>query len=700
MLAALILALLSQSDPLQPQGPIFSSPARMKHGFVEPGVASFATTSGQGMGTECSCSPITGSRTEVVTVARSTVAECVSGSGQLVTKCPANTPRVSKGISTESQLGFFVESAGANWVGGSARDLSNAAYVKSSMTCARTAIGMRGDANGASTCTASGTNATVLQTVDHTTITGQPTVHACGSFFIKRRTGTGTVSVTYDGSTFTDITASLSTSLWKRVAKNTTIAGDRLISVSAMCATTAASPVVGLKLATSADAVDVDFFQVETNDINENGFGIFTATTPIDAVGGVSRAADTYTTPKPAGLSDSAGCVGWTSIWGVKSFTGPQISMGDTAGFFGYMSSPTDEFLYDGTNNPGPAHPVLSVNVPFSAEGDWSVAANMLSGSTSGGGPLTSAYDGTIIGSGSTVWLGSQFHGGSVQNWNNGLMRNVILGRTPTACRWSNAVSDGGWIEYVDWEWPGTTTSMIPITNDFAFRTLSDGGIPIGAIDIYDTHPDYDGGVVVEDAGILFARGKDAGPNIWTNIPYVANGFPSTSAGVKYEICFSPLFSDTQWTNGMTPDWDGTIYLADFNNVTDHAATFILGADFQKDLYIRTVGTGPSGGAQETFILDGGTIGWTAGQQFCVSGEWIPVTDGGTGCDARIRYNACGSTPVPSCHATTVVGSDIGLGVCPNTASILTLAQRQSANDPSNLSPSTVHVSAVRAWAP
>lgn len=32
MLAALILALLSQSDPLQPQGPIFSSPARMKHG--------------------------------------------------------------------------------------------------------------------------------------------------------------------------------------------------------------------------------------------------------------------------------------------------------------------------------------------------------------------------------------------------------------------------------------------------------------------------------------------------------------------------------------------------------------------------------------------------------------------------------------------------------------------------------------------
>jgi hypothetical protein len=650
------------------------------------------------MGTECSCNNITGTRGEAITATRSTVAECVSGNGQLVTQCPINKPRVTRGLATETQLGIFIESGAANWITGSSRDMSNAAYTKSNMTCVRNAIGMRGDANGATTCTATGANATVCQTVNHTLITGQPTAVACGSYFIKRSVGVGAASVAYDGASYTAITSDLSTSSWKRVAKATTVAGDKLIAVSSMCSTTATDPVICVKLATSGDAVELDFWQVETNDFNTGS--VSAATAPIEVPGSTAvRSADLYSAAKPALMSNAVGCMGWTALWGVKAISGPQISMGSTAGYAAYLDTPTQFYLYDGTNNPGPSNPVITVNVPFSVKGTWSTALNALTGTTSGGGALSSAYDNTIIGTGDTVYFGTRNNGGSFTNRLNGVMRNILIDNTTTGCDWTSTVSDGGWTEYVDWEWPGTTTTMIPIITDFTARVLTDGGTPIGATNIYDSYPAYDGGVIVEDAGLYFVRGRDAGPNIWTNIPYLANGFPGASSGIKYEVCFSPAWSSSQWLDGQEPNWDGTIYLADFNTESAHTVTFIFGSGVAENLYVRIQGSNP-----ETFDIRG--ISWTAGRNYCVSAESVPIPSSAL-CTNAIKFDDCGSTPVPSCTATTLVGFDDGgvgdggfWGVCPNTASYLTLGQRQFGFDPTNLAPTTVHISSVRAWAP
>lgn len=120
------------------------------------------------------------------------------------------------------------------------RDLTNAVWVKSNVTVAKDQTGADGIANSASSLTATSTDGTVLQT---TTLGSSP----CGqSAYVKRLVGSGTVSMTMDnGSTWTAITL---TSGWTRVN---------------IPAQTLANPTVGFKLATSGDAIAVDFVQNE-----------------------------------------------------------------------------------------------------------------------------------------------------------------------------------------------------------------------------------------------------------------------------------------------------------------------------------------------------------------------------------------------------------------------------------------------------
>jgi hypothetical protein len=85
--------------------------------------------------------------------------------------------------------------------------------------------------------------------------------------YLKRRTGTGAVLVTRDNfSAAIDVSGSLSTTTWKRILSDCGGRGsdtsfstiDNCIAVTNMTAT-AANPTVGIELATSGDAVDVDF---------------------------------------------------------------------------------------------------------------------------------------------------------------------------------------------------------------------------------------------------------------------------------------------------------------------------------------------------------------------------------------------------------------------------------------------------------
>lgn len=271
---------------------------------TQPPFFEFANSAGTGMGTECACTAVTGVKGEAITFTRTGAAECVSSTGQLLTQCANNNePRVSSGQIGNSVLGLWTEPAATNLVLRS-RDLSDAVWVKTDMTCAKTATGMRNDANGASTCTASAANGTVLQNFVVAAATRST------SFRIKRRTGTGTVEVTRNnGTTWSDITASLD-STWKWVVpEHMPGCQGACIKVTAMTSGIA-DPTVGIRIVTSGDAVDVDFVQDEAGAV---------ATTPIATVA-ASESRNAELATGPAIPAAGTGCLAVTGV--MSSATG------------------------------------------------------------------------------------------------------------------------------------------------------------------------------------------------------------------------------------------------------------------------------------------------------------------------------------------------------------------------------------------
>lgn len=265
-LSLLVLLSLTADASPRPRFERFCSrtqQGRTDRGFLDSSMAELEAFPANGLGVpaECTCtqaSVVAAGVLYATTTSRSTGAYCTKAdySGVL---CAANQMRVMTGGGPNLPLGVMSEFTVAQNVALQARDFSNAAHVKTNATCTKTASGWDGVTNSASTCTASAANGTVLQTV---AVTGQ----YAAALRIKRRTGTGTVSVTVDGTNFTDITARLSSSIFKRVA-NTETTGcmyGGCIVVRAMAANFASSPAIGIKLATSGDAVDLDMEQLET----------------------------------------------------------------------------------------------------------------------------------------------------------------------------------------------------------------------------------------------------------------------------------------------------------------------------------------------------------------------------------------------------------------------------------------------------
>jgi hypothetical protein len=113
-------------------------------------------------------------------------------------------------------------------------DLTNAAWTKTSCTAALDATGISGEP--CSTLTATGANATCLQiTVSAGTVqTFQP--------YVRRKTGTGAVSITMDnGATWTAITSLINSTTYTRVYLHGVLA----------------NPTIGFKLATNGDEIEV-----------------------------------------------------------------------------------------------------------------------------------------------------------------------------------------------------------------------------------------------------------------------------------------------------------------------------------------------------------------------------------------------------------------------------------------------------------
>jgi hypothetical protein len=159
--------------------------------------------------------------------------------------------------------GLLVEPAGTNLALHS-RDLTQASWTPTNATASRTATGADGTANTGTIVTATAGNATILQA-----ITSASSARVFGAR-VRRRTGTGTVEITQDnGSTWTAITLTSTYQLFSTASQTLT------------------NPTVGFRIATSGDAIDVDFCQAETGAVS---------TSPIVTAGSTAnRVADSVT---------------------------------------------------------------------------------------------------------------------------------------------------------------------------------------------------------------------------------------------------------------------------------------------------------------------------------------------------------------------------------------------------------------------
>lgn len=401
MSALAIIAMAVAQTMGVPTGPVYSAPS----GFAGP-LFELASRTGSGMGAACACTNITGDRGEVVTFSRASAGECYSTDAQTLTQCASNLPRVMSGRVDQPQLGLTFETAKTNdllW----SRDWSNAAWVKTSMTCARTATGMRNDVNGATLCTATAGSGTVLQTTTTDVTTRNFTFH------VKRVTGTGTIEATIDGAVWVDITAGLSSSVWKRVGVRETLGctGGNCI-VAAGLSNGLATRITGIRITTSGDAVAVDFGQLETG---------LVSSTPIETTtAAATRAVDSATVAVPglAALAPS-GCARVVLQRG--SATGDTGSIDGDAVTGRYLLFNTTAAATDGTNT-------------ATIAGTGGFGAVVSYRSTWGAGAIT-VYNETAVTSASSAFTGTMGTTGLSLTAGNFVMKSLALDSSTDGCR-------------------------------------------------------------------------------------------------------------------------------------------------------------------------------------------------------------------------------------------------------------------------
>ncbi len=220
--------------------------------------------------------------------------------------------------------------------------------VKESKVTVTKATGLDGIANTATTLTATAADAIILQPIT------LASAARCASAYVKRRTGTGTISFTQDGTNWTDITSQINSSTWSRVQITSTLA----------------NPSVGFKISTSGDAIDVDCVQNEAGAV---------ATSPIVTTTAViTRNADSLTYQTAGNWSDTAGTV--------YADVEPYTFVGTAVGFGanGLTAATTNSGVkgYDGTN---------TANGPVGSPGTQEKIAISW-----GGGSMTAASSGAV----------------------------------------------------------------------------------------------------------------------------------------------------------------------------------------------------------------------------------------------------------------------------------------------------------------
>jgi hypothetical protein len=206
---------------------------------------------------ECACesSPLTADTGQSLTFTRPGGAWCIKADETVVYCSASNKARVTKLLDPDDYYGVMIERGSTNSVLYS-NDLTQAAvWAWVTTTFAKDATGPDGVANSASSATATAPGAVFWQTV---TASGNRST----SFYIRRKTGTGTIQATRTGGAgWQNITSSIS-STWKRFQPQA--CGDLVNCVEASWLnSTFTDPVIGFEIQSDADAIELAFVQDE-----------------------------------------------------------------------------------------------------------------------------------------------------------------------------------------------------------------------------------------------------------------------------------------------------------------------------------------------------------------------------------------------------------------------------------------------------
>ena len=276
----------------------------------------------------------------------------------------------------DGHIGFYAPS-------GTTCVIDNVSAKEAAVQCTQ-ATGIDGIANTATTLTAAAADAIILQPTS-----GIASADRCASAYVKRRTGTGTISFTQDGgSSWTDITSSINASTWSRVQITATLP----------------NPSVGFKISTSGDAIDVDVVQNEAGTV---------ATSPIvTTTTAVTRNLDSLTY-QTAGNIDFAVGTCFSRFKSSGSLTSRySVSLTNGYSYINSSGANTAWSTYDGTTIVAKTGLDDMTSQTVNRIVAWGDTTQKVTGN--GLAPASGAFDGSW-GSGTTITIGNSI-GGTIKD--------------------------------------------------------------------------------------------------------------------------------------------------------------------------------------------------------------------------------------------------------------------------------------------
>lgn len=333
-----------------------------------------------------------------------------------------------------TDLGYYQERGATNqalW----ARDMTNVAWVAVNVTAAKNQPGADNlsTANTASSITASAINGTILQTI---TLTSRSFIY---SAYIKRLVGSGTISMTLDGTTYTDITSQINSMSYV------------LVQVALQ---TIANPIIGFKIAVSGDSIAVDFNQCESGTQIQ---ATSKATTPLPTTT-VAISRSNQTGYLSNGVSISTGNSGQAIVTNVFSTGGPfsmlmswtgDVTTGTPNGPAMLATDFTAPSLWRGGIGIGfGISGTLTANTGTNGLGNWNKSCGRTNGKGTqfclNGGSLSANIGGTANLPNVNIG-GTHFNIGQNGAGTADLPLNGAIGRVTF---WDREITDGQMIEY------------------------------------------------------------------------------------------------------------------------------------------------------------------------------------------------------------------------------------------------------------